>query len=204
MKKPFQTYSSAGLLAGALAALCFGAAAPLNAVFPTAHHPVWAAVISFFGPACCLMLPGLLLRPSFVRLFRFAVGTFFGSLIIACRPAICVNYNGVPPPPWPDFATFGRYYLVPLCLVGFLATFYLSGQRGHWLAKTLSPPFACVFLALLGTVFLKLFPPRLMVMEKWEYLTLVVGGPLFGLSVWGWLDIKTKERNAEQGDGGDP
>ncbi len=191
MQKPFHTYSSAGMVAGALSALCFGVEAHMNATLPTAHRPVWATIIFVLGPACCLMLPGVLIHPSPGRFFRLAVGTVFGSLfIVGARAGIMVNYGGCPPPPWPDFGTFGPYYLVSLCLTGFLATFYLSGQTGHLLAKAVSPLIGCVVLAALGAIFLKSFPPNMMMMEKWEALTLMIGGPCFGLVVWGALDIE--------------
>ncbi len=198
MKTRFHEYWSAGLLAGSLAALAFGLEARLNAVLPTARRPLWATLISVLGPAACLMLPGLLVKPSLGRLFRFVVGTFFGSLIIwFARAMFLVKYAGGPPPPWPDLKTFGQPYLVTLCLAGLLATFYMSGQPGCWLAKVISPFIACAALWMLATFLYWIFPPQIMLLEKWEYLTILIGGPLFGVLLWGPLNLKRKQRTAE-------
>lgn len=99
--RPFSSYGSAGLLCGSLAAVCFGLEARLNATHPTTcHRPLFAALVFLLGPSCCLMLPGLLVKPSAGRSVRWLIGGFLGAIImVSARASICVDYDGGPPPP---------------------------------------------------------------------------------------------------------
>lgn len=84
-----------------------------------------------------------------------------------------------------------------LCLSGFVATFYISRQSGRWPAKTISPIVGAIAVGVIGIVFLRLFPPTIVLMERWEYLTLIFGGPLYGLLLWGPLGLGQERRDRD-------
>jgi len=151
------------------------------------------------------MLPGVLVNFSRGLLVRFVVSGVVGSLLIAgSRAFVRVNYGGPPPPPWPDLDSYGRYYLVSLCLTGLIATFYASGQSGRWHAKLCAPVAGCVVLAMVGNLFSWLFPRELVLLEKWEYCTIIVGTPLFALFLWSFPFMQDDKGDAERPPSGSP
>jgi hypothetical protein len=145
------------------------------------------------------MLPGLLVRPSWRRLAWCAVGTAAGATLMIMPQCMMVDCSIGPPVPRPALSLYGPGYLEALLPVGLMATLAASGQPRRLLLKVLAPLAACGVLGLVGLVLAENFvTSEYRLMDPWEALTVLVGGPCYGLVLWGMLDLgKAPEKPAE-------
>lgn len=176
------------LVCGAAATLCYawggvvtwwGHAVPRLVAVP-------AGLLFLVAPAFFLIAPGMRFRSSRARFAVAAFCTLAGSLFfVGARAAYSVNDAGGPPPPWPDFDTFGMPTLMAavgcLCL-GIVCS---PGVPGRWWLKILSPLGAGVIVLGAAHFFQAIFIPREHVLlQSWEFATLLVGGPALCLLAW--------------------
>lgn len=194
----FKSYSSLGMLCGAVAGICF-ACQGINTWWALSFPKVGISILGFMsllGLPLFLLIPGTILHRSRGMMLRLFVGTIFGAVLFAM--ASCwykVNYSGGPPIPWPDFEIFGKYYLIAAVVNAFVGTIFLSGIRGNWKVKLTSPLIGGVVLHGIGWIsYLVLPKPVVVYLRPWEFATIVFGFPLFGLAVWGLFDITPRRR----------
>ena len=161
---------------------------------------VLVGVPALLAPAFFLMAPGVLLRPSAGRIAWLALGTFVGSILFTgARAMYSVNYLGGPPPPWPDFDTFGLPTLVAAVMCLYFGILLVAGVPGRWWLKLLSPVAAGVIVLGAAILFqMVLRPQECVLLQRWELATIVVGGPGLCLLAWLPLDLLDKRGIAQQ------
>ena len=98
-----------------------------------------------------------------------------------------------PPPPWPDFDTFGVPTLISAVACLYFGVLFLAGVPGRWWLKLLSPLGAGVIVLGAANLFQAILRPQeYVVLQQWEFATIVLGGP--GLCLLAWLPFDLIER----------
>jgi len=150
------------------------------------------AIITIVGGCICFVLS--------TGLFGFGMEIFGSSPQLLGQPYfIDTGYSvDAPPPAWPDFRFYGTDILLGILINLYLGLMFISGVKGRWLAKLLGPILGTIVLVFFVFVIQRLCPPeRLVIMQYWEGITIVLGIPLLCGVSWGMLDINFVAANRE-------
>jgi len=162
LMKPFTSYLSVGVLVTAISALLF---TKLN----------WMA-FPFLGLTCGLATQNL--RRCLTGLITSAG---FALILVVLVPA----YTSRPEPP--GLLHFGAIYIAAIFGASIGAALQLPQGR-LVLVATMSSALSLVALVLLSLQLHAIFPEKLLVLELWEYATILLAVPVLGFGTWWPID----------------